>query len=145
LKQPALADRPAAQLPARVARALLAERARGEILTSWVQAGVLSVFAALYFLAPSTSPVSILMRPVPWALALYAAFTAVRLHLAYRGGLGAAMRTLSVVLDMHARRSEGADRTLRRAQHQGRLPDHRDAGQGTLARILTKKPDVVSA
>ena len=91
---------PARRLPARVLRALQAERDRGEILTSWVQAGVLCVFALLYFLAPSTSPVHILMRPVPWALAFYAAFTALRLHLVYRGQLGAPMRALSVVVDM---------------------------------------------
>jgi adenylate cyclase len=92
--------RPAPRLPARVLRALQAERERGEILTSWVQAGVLCVFATLYFLAPSTSPVDLLMRPVPWALAFYALFTAFRLHLAYSGGLGPAMRALSVVVDM---------------------------------------------
>jgi adenylate cyclase len=92
--------RPAATLPARVVRALNAERERGEILTSWVQAGVLCVFALLYFLAPSTSPVGVLMRPVPWALAFYAAFTALRLYLVYHGRLGAPMRALSVVVDM---------------------------------------------
>lgn len=81
-------------------RALHAERERGEILTSWVQAGVLCVFALLYFLAPSTSPVDVLMRPVPWALAFYAAFTAARLYLVYRGRLGAWMRALSVIVDM---------------------------------------------
>jgi len=92
--------RPAAQLPARVVRALHAERERGEILTSWVQAGVLCIFATLYFLAPSTSPLDVLMRPVPWALAFYALFTAFRLHLAHRGGLGPVVRALSVVVDM---------------------------------------------
>jgi len=97
---PAAAFRPAEQLPARVVRALQAERERGEILTSWVQAGVLCVFATLYFLAPSTSPVDVLMRPVPWALAFYAAFTALRLYLVYSGRLGPAMRALSVVVDM---------------------------------------------
>jgi len=91
---------PALRLPARVLRALHAERERGEILTSWVQAGVLCVFALLYFLAPSTSPVDVLMRPVPWALAFYAAFTALRLYLVYHGRLGASMRALSVVVDM---------------------------------------------
>jgi adenylate cyclase len=65
-----------------------------------VQAGVLCVFALLYFLAPSTSPVGVLMRPVPWALAFYAAFTALRLYLVYHGRLGAPMRALSVVVDM---------------------------------------------
>lgn len=94
------AFRPTAQLPARVARALQAERERGEILTTWVQAGVLCVFATLYILAPSTSPVPLLMRPVPWALAFYALFTAFRLHLAYSGKLGPVMRALSVVVDM---------------------------------------------
>ena len=95
--EPAAAFRPGVQLPARVVRALQAERERGEILTSWVQAGVLCVFATLYFLAPSTSPVHILMRPVPWALAFYAAFTAFRLYLVYTGRLGPAMRALSVL------------------------------------------------
>jgi adenylate cyclase len=94
------ASRPAAQLPARVVRALQAERDRGELLTSWVQGGVLCIFAALYMLAPSTSPVHVLMRPVPWALAFYAAFTAFRLHLVYGGRLGPAMRAASVVVDM---------------------------------------------
>ncbi|HUG76153.1 MAG TPA: adenylate/guanylate cyclase domain-containing protein [Burkholderiales bacterium] len=87
-------------MPARVARAIEAQRERGEILTSWVQAGLLVVFASLYFLAPSTSPVSLPMRPVPWALAIYAIFTALRLHLAYRGRLSGAMRVASVVIDM---------------------------------------------
>ena len=87
-------------MPARVARAIEAQRERGEILTSWVQAGLLAVFASLYFLAPSTSPVSLPMRPVPWALAIYAIFTALRLHLAYRGRLSAPMRVASVVVDM---------------------------------------------
>ena len=94
------APRAGPQIPARVARAIEAERERGEILTSWVQAGVLVVFATLYALAPSTSPVGVLMRPVPWALAFYAFFTAGRLYLAYRNGLSAFMRVLSVLVDM---------------------------------------------
>jgi adenylate cyclase len=91
---------PAARVPARVARAIEAQRERGEILTSWVQAGILVVFASLYFLAPSTSPVALLMRPVPWALAFYAVFTAIRLHLAYGRRIGPVMRTASVLVDM---------------------------------------------
>ena len=88
------------KLPARVARAIEAQRERGEILTSWVQAGLLAVFASLYILAPSTSPVSFLMRPVPWALAFYAVFTALRLYLAYGRRLSTPMRVASVVIDM---------------------------------------------
>jgi adenylate cyclase len=88
------------RLPARVARAIETQRERGEILTSWVQGGLLVVFATLYLLAPSTSPVGFLMRPVPWALAFYAVFTALRLHLAYRRQLSLPMRVASVVIDM---------------------------------------------
>ena len=95
-----LTGRSTARVPARVARAIEAQRERGEILTSWVQAGILVVFASLYFLAPSTSPVALLMRPVPWALAFYAAFTAVRLHLAYGRRIGPVMRAASVLVDM---------------------------------------------
>ena len=90
----------AARLPTRVARAIQMQRERGEILTSWVQAGLLAIFVLLYTFAPSTSPVSLLMRPVPWALAFYAVFTAVRLHMAYRGALSPAMGVSSVIVDM---------------------------------------------
>ncbi|MGQ0545120.1 MAG: adenylate/guanylate cyclase domain-containing protein [Betaproteobacteria bacterium] len=88
------------RLPARVKRAIEAQRDRGEILTSWVQAGILIVFATLYFLAPSTSPLPLAMRPVPWALAFYAGFTAVRLYLAYGRRIGPWMRSASVIVDM---------------------------------------------
>lgn len=94
------AARPGARLPARVARAIEAQRDRGEILTSWVQAGLLVVFATLYLLAPSTSPLPLAMRPAPWALAFYAGFTAVRLHLAYARRIGPWMRSASIVVDM---------------------------------------------
>ena len=101
-----LAPRPAARLPARVVRALQAERERGEILTSWVQAGLLCVFATLYFVAPSTSPLHVAMRPVPWALAFYAAFTAFRLYLVYAGRLGPAVRAL-LASEIGTRAAEG--------------------------------------
>ncbi|MEX2242152.1 MAG: adenylate/guanylate cyclase domain-containing protein [Burkholderiales bacterium] len=90
----------AARLPARVVRALHAQRERSEILTSWVQAIVIAVLATLYIVAPSTSPAEFLLRPAPWAIGAYAAFTALRLRLAYTGRLKPALRALSVVLDM---------------------------------------------
>jgi len=90
----------AARLPARVVRALEAQRERSEILTSWVQAIVIVVLAMLYVVAPSTSPVDTVFRPAPWAIGIYAAFTALRLRLAYAGQLTPALRAVSVVLDM---------------------------------------------
>lgn len=90
----------AVRVPARVARAIEEQRERGEILTSWVQAGLLAAFVTLYVLAPSTSPSDVVFRPAPWALGIYGAFTALRLHLAYRGALSTPVRIASVVVDM---------------------------------------------
>jgi adenylate cyclase len=98
--QAASANPGAARLPARVTRALEAQRERSEILTSWVQAIVIVVLATLYIVAPSTSPAHLLFRPAPWAIGVYAAFTALRLRLAYTGQLRPALRALSVVVDM---------------------------------------------
>jgi adenylate cyclase len=87
-------------LPARVVRALEAQRMRGEILTSWVQAAIVAVLATLYAVAPSTSPEGAPFMPVPWALGTYGAFTALRLYLAHTGRLGTLMRVASVIVDI---------------------------------------------
>jgi len=88
------------RLPARVLRAIETQRARSEILTGWVQAIIIVVLATLYFIAPSSSPADFFMRPAPWAIGAYAAFTALRLRLAYAGQLTPLLRAASVVLDM---------------------------------------------
>jgi adenylate cyclase len=92
--------RPELRLPARVLRAIEAQRERGEILTGWVQAIIIGVLATLYFVAPSTSPADIIFRPAPWAIGIYAAFTALRLRLAYAGRLTPPLRAASVIVDM---------------------------------------------
>lgn len=99
----AMAARPVGgrpRLPARVLRAIDAQRERSEILTSWVQAGLVGVLAALYLVAPKTAPVDAVFQPVPWALGIYAAVTAGRLRLAYAGRLTAPFRYASVAVDM---------------------------------------------
>jgi adenylate cyclase len=88
------------RLPARVLRAIEAQRARSEILIGWVQAAIIALLGMLYFVAPSSSPTDFFMRPAPWAIGAYAAFTALRLRLAYRGALTPFLRAASVVLDM---------------------------------------------
>ena len=88
------------RVPARVLRAIEAQRARSEILTGWVQAIIIGVLATLYFVAPSTSPADIVFRPAPWAIGIYAAFTALRLRLAYAGRLTPPLRAASVIVDM---------------------------------------------
>jgi len=100
---PVAAARPVAgppRLPARVVRAIEAQRERSEILTSWVQAGLVAVFAALYIVAPKTAPADAIFQPVPWALGVYAAITVGRLRLAYARRLTAPLRYASVVVDM---------------------------------------------
>jgi len=93
--------RPAApRLPARVLRAIEAQRERSEILTGWVQAAIIGILGTLYFVAPSTSPADFLFRPAPWAIGIYAAFTALRLRLAYAGRLTPPLRAASVIVDM---------------------------------------------
>jgi len=93
-------SRDAPHLPARVLRVIESQRARSEILTGWVQAMVIALLATLYLASPSSSPVDLYLRPAPWAIGAYAAFTAVRLRLAYAGQLTPFLRAASVVLDM---------------------------------------------
>lgn len=100
LEAPAVARSRGPRLPARVLRAIEAQRARSEILIGWVQAIIIALLGTLYFVAPSSSPTDLFMRPAPWAIGAYAAFTALRLRLAYSGGLTPFLRAASVVLDM---------------------------------------------
>jgi len=92
--------RPNARLPARVHRALLELRRQSEILIGWVQATLVLVFAALYFVAPSTSPSDAEFRLVPWSLGFYGLFTLLRLVLAYRNQLSHSFKVASVLVDV---------------------------------------------
>ncbi len=87
-------------LPTHVQRELDAQRQRNEILAGWIQASLVLVFAVFYTLSRKTFSDDTILRPVPWALGIYAAFTAWRLYLAYRGKLGHPMLMLSVVVDV---------------------------------------------
>ena len=95
-----LAGGAAGALPAHVQRELDAQRRRNEILAGWIQASLVLVFAVFYGLSRKTFSEDTILRPVPWALGIYAAFTAWRLYLAYRGKLGHPMLMLSVVVDV---------------------------------------------
>ncbi len=88
------------RVPARVLRAIHAQRERSEILTGWVQAVLIAVLATLYFLAPNTSSSDMLTRPVTYAIGTYALFTALRIWLAHSGRLNSWMRVASILIDM---------------------------------------------
>jgi adenylate cyclase len=54
----------------------------------------------VYLVAPKTFTATAPFQPVPWALAVYLAFTLLRLTLAYRHRLPEWLRYLSIVIDM---------------------------------------------
>jgi adenylate cyclase len=83
-----------------VVRAIKCLRRDSEILIGWVQAALVAVLGGLYLVAPSTSPADAVFHPVPWALGIYAAFTALRLYLAYRDRLSPALKIASVAVDV---------------------------------------------
>ena len=87
-------------LPSHVQRELDLQRQRNEILAGWIQASLVLVFAVFYTLSRKTFSEDAVFRPVPWALGIYAAFTAWRLYLAYRNRLGHPMLMLSVLFDI---------------------------------------------
>jgi adenylate cyclase len=88
------------EVPVHVARAIDAQERAGEVLIGWVQAGLVAAFAVLYAFSRKTFPVDAAFHPVPWALAVYAAFTAWRLHRAYDGRITHALRMVSIVFDV---------------------------------------------
>lgn len=89
-----------ARLPERVLKKIEEQRERSEILIGWVQAAVIALFAILYAVAPKTFMSDVPFRPVPWAISLYAAFTGLRLSLAYHRRLVSVILAASVVLDI---------------------------------------------
>ncbi|WP_170921071.1 adenylate/guanylate cyclase domain-containing protein [Enhydrobacter aerosaccus] len=89
-----------ATLSERVRRRIEQEQAESEIIIGWIQAGAIVFFGALYAISPKAFPPGTRFEPVPWTLAIYAVFTAVRLVLAYRGRLSDGFVTISTVVDV---------------------------------------------
>jgi adenylate cyclase len=87
-------------LPERIRDAVIRQQDQSEILIGWVQLAVVLVFAVLYLVAPAPVNAEVMFDPVPFVLAVYFAFTILRLILAHRYRLRAPVLALSVVLDM---------------------------------------------
>ncbi len=87
-------------MPQHVALRIAQQRQKNEILAGWVQMSLVTVFALLYAFSRKTFGPDVIFAPVPWALGIYAAFTALRLYLAYRDRLGHTMLMISVVFDV---------------------------------------------
>jgi adenylate cyclase len=88
------------RLPERVLAAIREQQNASEVLIGWFQLGVVGLFGTLYALAPKTFADDATIKPVPWALGLYLAFTLIRLALAHRHALSRWILYLSVVVDM---------------------------------------------
>jgi adenylate cyclase len=90
-----------ARLPERVQTTIREEQHQTEILVSLLQLLAVASFAALYTLTPKGfDPQAVPFEPVPVTLAVYAAFTLVRLWLAWQRRLRAWFLALSVVVDI---------------------------------------------
>lgn len=87
-------------LPDRLRKDIEDQEKKSETLIGWVQLIVVCAFAILYGLSPKTFSQDAPFAPVPWALALYLAFTVIRLILSYRGTLPRWLLALSVIMDM---------------------------------------------
>ncbi|MBA2525563.1 MAG: hypothetical protein H0V18_07250, partial [Pyrinomonadaceae bacterium] len=87
-------------LPERVATRVQAQEDRSEILVGWIQMAAVSGFLLVYLVSPKTFSADAPFRPVPWVLAVYLAFTLLRLFLAHRHRLPEWLRYASIVIDM---------------------------------------------
>lgn len=88
------------ELPRHVAAAIAEQERSNEILIGWVQAALVAAFAVLYAFSRKTFPVEAAFQPVPWALAVYGAFTVWRLRRAYAGAITHRLRLVSIVVDV---------------------------------------------
>ena len=87
-------------LPERAKIQLAQSRREAQILTGWVQLGIVALFAVLYFATPKTFSADAPFAPIPWVLGGYTLFTVVRLYLSYRRALPPSMIVISAIVDI---------------------------------------------
>jgi adenylate cyclase len=87
-------------LPERAKIQLAQSRREAQILTGWVQLGIVALFAVLYFAAPKTFSADAPFAPIPWVLGGYLLFTVVRLFLSYRRALPPSVLFISAIVDI---------------------------------------------
>ncbi|MCF8466754.1 MAG: adenylate/guanylate cyclase domain-containing protein [Sneathiella sp.] len=100
IKKTILGEEIRGELPARVQAAIVRQQTQSEILIAWVQIFIVVTFSTLYALSPKTFSADVMFAPVPYALMAYAAFSLLRLALAYTGKVPAWFLAISVIADM---------------------------------------------
>ncbi|MGI9450826.1 MAG: hypothetical protein ACR2QH_09370, partial [Geminicoccaceae bacterium] len=88
------------RLPDRIHETIQKEQEQSEILVSIIQLLAIGTFAVLYTLAPKGFGADVTFEPVPLTLAIYAAFTIVRLWLAVKRNLPRWFISISIVVDV---------------------------------------------
>lgn len=89
-----------ARVPERVYNTIQKEQEQSEVLVSVIQLLAIATFAALYTLTPKGFGADVPFEPVPLTLAVYAAFTIVRLWLALERRLPRWFVAISIVVDV---------------------------------------------
>ena len=84
----------------RVRQAIAAEQDRAEIVIGAVQLAIVAAFGVFYAASPKTFASDAPFAPVPYALSVYAAFTLLRLAVAFRTRLPGWFLAVSIVVDM---------------------------------------------
>ena len=87
-------------LPARIVEAIRTQQDVSERMVGWFQLAFVALFGLLYFMSPKTFSADQTCALVPWFLVIYLALTVIRLVLAYRNRMTAALLYLSVIIDM---------------------------------------------
>ena len=86
--------------PARIRAAVEAYERQSECIIGWFQLAGVALFAILYAATYAAFDYHPVFEPVPYALAIYGAFTLWRLRLSFRGRLEAWQRYGSAVIDV---------------------------------------------
>ncbi|MEQ8347694.1 MAG: hypothetical protein RIB84_16240 [Sneathiellaceae bacterium] len=86
--------------PDRVRRRIQQQQQASEIIIGWMQALAIVLFATIYAISPKAFPPDGQFEPIPWTLAAYSLFTAVRIFLAHRRRLSGRFVAVSTVVDV---------------------------------------------
>ncbi len=87
-------------IPTRLRQKILDQQLASERIISWAQLLIVIIFAALYAVSPKAFSGDVGFTPVPWFLAIYFAFTLLRLYLTYAKKLPFWFLILSIFIDM---------------------------------------------
>ncbi|MEL7466115.1 MAG: adenylate/guanylate cyclase domain-containing protein [Pseudomonadota bacterium] len=92
--------RPPENLPERARRGVARAQTSAEILVTLAQIGAIVFFGVVYKLTPKAFPADAPFEPVPYLLAFYAIFTALRLYMALTDQLSRPIQFVSIAVDM---------------------------------------------